>query len=284
MDASRDAVVILNIRGGIISANHSFTAICGFIPIELIGRSMNVLFSPKHHDRDFLENIWSTLKHIGYWEGELWHQHKGGEDFPISMGISEVRDQTGSVHNYVCIYTDITEQKRKEHDLNKLAHHDTLTGLPNRKLFNDRLMVALSSAQRDNSRMALIFMDLDGFKPINDRLGHQVGDVVLKTVAKRLENSVRDSDTPARLGGDEFAVILPGIDKNENLEAVAEKILHRIMEPMEIKGEILSVGTSMGISLFPEHAKDKESMIKYADEAMYAAKKSGKGRWQYYSS
>jgi len=207
---SQDGMIVTDAHKTILRVNHAFSQISGYAPHEVIGKTPRVLRSDRHPP-DFYDGIWATIQATGMWHGELWSQRKNGEVYPEQITITAVKDGTGQVTHHVAVLRDITERKRLEQEVNQLAFFDTLTQLPNRRLFGDRLGQALKRAQRTSSSVALMFVDLDKFKPINDTYGHEAGDFMLQTVAKRLMGCLRASDTAARVGGDEFLVLLPDI-------------------------------------------------------------------------
>lgn len=213
------------------------------------------------------------------WHGELWSRRKNGEVFPGQITITAVKDGNGQVTHYVAVLRDITERKRLEQAVNHLAFFDSLTQLPNRRLFNDRLGQTLKRAQRTSSSLALMFVDLDKFKPINDTYGHEAGDFMLHTVAKRLSGCLRASDTAARVGGDEFLGLLPDIPSGADALAVAEKIRSALAEPcISPKGIELCISASVGIAIYPEHARSEHELLRLGDRAMYEAKSAGGNR------
>lgn len=271
-----DAGVLVTDKGTrIIKVNPAFTAITGYTAEDAIGKTPRILSSGAH-TREFYSEMWNSINTTGNWQGEIFNRRKNGEFFTEWLSINEVRDSDGNVTNYVSLFSDISERKAAEAQMHNLAHYDPLTGLPNRILLADRLQQAIAAARREKSHMALMFIDLDKFKPINDTLGHYIGDLMLKEVAKRMLECLRESDTAARIGGDEFVVLLPLIEAEPDALAVAEKIRQALYLPFEIAGHDLNISSSIGIAVYPEHGLDEKSLLHNADIAMYYAKAAGR--------
>ncbi len=280
---SPSAIMICDPRNRIISVNRAFTEITGFPAEEALGEDPRLLASGRH-DADFYREMWVTLRDTGSWAGEIWDRRKNGEVYPKWMTINAVSESGSStVSHYIAIFSDITEHKEAEARIHHLAHHDPLTGLPNRFTLEARLEQSLADGRRHNTKVAVMFIDLDRFKNINDSLGHQVGDGLLIEIARRLQDAVRDSDTVARLGGDEFVIVLPGIIAGSDAATVAGKIISRAAEPMVIDGHELHTSASLGISVFPDDGDDVDSIMKNADTAMYHAKSAGKNNFQFFA-
>lgn len=277
---SKEGILVTDQENRIISANRSFTDITGYTLEEVLGKDPKVLASARQ-DADFYREMWASIKATGGWQGELWNRRKNGEVYPEHLTINSVKDAQGAVINLIGIFSDISERKMAEERIQHLAHYDTLTGLPNRALFSDRLQQALIYAQRNQSTVALLFLDLDRFKQINDTLGHGVGDQLLQMVSQRLLECVREQDTVSRQGGDEFIAVLPGTD-HEGADLVAEKILNAVIQPYVIEGHDLRVSCSIGIALYPSQAQDVDTLIKYADVAMYQAKEGGRNKYLHF--
>ncbi len=278
METASNGVLITDAQGAIISVNRGFSELTGYSAEEVEGQNPSMLSSGRHGP-DFYAGMWQTLEQTGRWEGEIWNRHKNGELFPEWLCISAVYRPDGSLNHYIGIFSLLSEQQGTEARLRKLASSDPLTGLLNRNLLYDRLGLAMASSRRDGTMMAVLFMDLDSFKPINDTLGHAAGDEILKTVADRLSTHVRESDSVARYGGDEFVVLLSGLKQSDEAERLAGKLIQVLQEPILVNGESCQVGVSIGISLYAEGPGGADELIAQADEAMYQAKKAGGGRY-----
>ena len=282
LEITQEALVITDPLGTILEVNEAFVTMAGFTRSEILGENPRVLKSGRH-DKKFYEEMWQALLTEGHWQGEIWDRRKNGEVYPKWMSISAVRNKDDEITNFVALSTDITASKEAEEKLEKLAHYDPLTGLANRLLFHYRLEHDLKMAGRREWELGLILLDLDGFKEVNDTLGHPAGDVLLIQVAGRLLESVRDSDTVARLGGDEFVVILTNIKQENDLAMLGQKILDALRAPYDLDGERVEISASLGITLFPNDGEDAALLLKNADTAMYHAKDDGKGRVQFYT-
>lgn len=276
-----DAVMVTSPDGVILSVNRAFTAITGYLPEEMVGKKPNLLKS-QHHDAAFYERMWNALLTEGWWDGEIWNRRKNGAVYPAMLSIRAVRGPGGAVLKYFSVLRDITDLKRNEREINYRAYHDPLTGLPNRLLFKDRLSRALLLARRVKATTALLYLDLDGFKGINDTLGHHAGDLLLQGVAMRLSGAVRDEDTVARLAGDEFTIILERVASRRNVEEIAERVREAVTGEFDYHGALISVTASIGAALCPEDTEELDPLIKRADGAMYAAKQRGKNAVVFY--
>jgi len=279
---SGEAIVISDAHNHILSVNDSFTRITGYSAEEAIGQNPNLLASGRHTE-EFYQKMWQTLQDEGHWKGEIWNKRKDGTIYPEWITITTLRDDAGKPSNYIAIFSDASSYKEKEARIHFLAHHDALTGLPNRTLLQDRLEQAVSKAQRDGDKIAILFIDLDRFKVINDTLGHHFGDLLLKEVAQRLNASVRDSDTVCRQGGDEFIIVLPEVKSMSDVAHVAQKILEKVSGEFLLEGERLKVTPSIGISVYPDDGERIDVLIKNADTAMYHAKESGRANFQFFT-
>lgn len=273
--ASPGGIVVTDAEKKILSVNQAFTRITGYEALEVVGRTPDVLSSGRQPTL-FYQNMWQVIGDTGHWEGELVNRHKDGHLMPVLLSINRVVNEAGEVINYVGMLMDITERRKAEERIRHLAHHDYLTDLPNRMLLMERATQALTSARRYNRRMAIIFIDLDRFKPINDLYGHDAGDVVLRTVAKRLVSMVRESDTVCRQGGDEFVILLPEFADFSGLAKIAEELWAVIQEPCEFENHLLTVSASIGVATYPENGDTVDAIIQSADSAMYQAKADGK--------
>ena len=279
---TNDAIIITNADGTIVAVNEAFSAITGYSPDEVIGKNPRLLKSERQDDA-FYRGLWSALEKTGSWKGEIWDRRKSGEVFPVWETITAVKDDSGRITDYISIFSDITTIKETEERLLKLAYHDVLTGLPNRLLFNDRITQALAHAKRHQLRIALLLLDLDRFKLINDTLGHSAGDQLLQIIGERLKRLVRDEDTVARLGGDEFAIVINQLDDTGDAALLARKVGEVVSRPARIAGQMLTVSTSIGIGIYPDDAEDHETLSKCADVAMYDAKERGKNTYAFYT-
>lgn len=282
-DSSHEAMVITDRNNRIVSVNDAFTAQTGYAPAEVMGQNPRMMRSERH-DSAFYQAMWTSILEHGFWHGDIWDRRKDGSDFPKFLAISAIRDATGEISNFAAIFYDVTERKAQEDKLEHLAHYDSLTGLPNRMLLQDRLEHAIALAERQQQKFALLFIDLDGFKHINDEVGHPVGDEVLKIVAQRLLSVIRGMDTAARLGGDEFVVILPDIRHGENAGRVAEKMLASLSQPYLVAGLSLPLSASIGVSIYPNDEIVAGELLRAADEAMYKAKHGGKRQVRFYGN
>lgn len=278
-----EAALITDRYNRIVAVNDAFTRVTGYTLEEVRGQNPRLLGSGQTPPETFRE-MWMALDAQGHWQGELWDRHKSGEVYPKWTVISAIRDKRGKVSHYVATFSDISERKAAEERIRFLAHHDALTGLANRYSFENRLDQALLSAAREKGRLAVLFIDLDRFKTINDTLGHPVGDRLLQEVARRLQACVRASDIVARLGGDEFVVVLSQIAAPADAAAVADKILQALTVPHEIAGHTLHVGASLGIGIHPDDGADVTQLMKNADTALYHAKDSGRSQFQFFTA
>jgi len=282
LENTSEAVVITDLNGNILDLNESLCVMSGYARDELVGKNSRIFHSGRH-DSDFYAHMWDSILHDGHWEGELWDRKKDGSLFPKWQTINTIFDENGEPVNYIGVSTDISVIKEAEEKLNHLAYFDPLTGLPNRMLFSDRLEHEIACSKRARSRFALLFIDLDRFKTVNDTMGHPMGDVLLVKVSERLRELVRESDTLSRIGGDEFTLILKDLAHEENAGVIADSIVQDISRSFEIGCEDIYIGASVGISLFPKDGTDSETLIRKADAAMYLAKDAGKGLYRYAS-
>lgn len=276
-----DGVLITDTHNRIVHVNDSFEEITGYLKHEVVGKDPKLLRSGKH-DKHFYEKMWENLKLEGGWQGEIFNRKKNGEIYIEWLSINAIRNNKGDVENYIGIFSDVTHQRKDAQQHAYMATHDPLTGLSNRLLFDDRLEHAINHAGRFGKCIAVIFCDLDNFKPINDTYGHSVGDEILKGVAEALKDLLRKEDTVCRFGGDEFVILLEELKSFEYLERILEKIRSISQMTFHIEGHALSVGMSIGASLYPNDGTTPETLLKHADSAMYKAKKSGKNMIAYY--
>lgn len=277
-----EAIAITDSDNNIVEVNDSFTRLTGYTVDEVRGRNPRVLASGQTPRETYLQ-MWESLGKYDYWQGEVWDQHKSGHVYPKLLTITVVRDHHNHVVNYVASFTDITRRVEAEQQAYYLAYHDSLTGLPNRANLRGRLDQTLASARRDSRQVAVLFLDLDRFKSINDSLGHAAGDALLMEVAHRLRCAVRESDTVARLGGDEFVVILAESDTT-GAALVAGKVLESLSQPFQVAGREFHTTSSIGISMFPEDGGDPDELMQHADSAMYFAKSQGRANYQFFAA
>ncbi|THF66286.1 EAL domain-containing protein [Pseudothauera nasutitermitis] len=281
--SASEGMAITDGQARIVAVNPAFTEITGYSVDEIVGRNPAVLGSGRQSD-SFYREMWSMLASEGQWQGEIWNRRRNGEVYPEWLSITAVRGQDGEPSHYIGIFSDITERKAAEARIHHLAHHDALTNLPNRILLQDRLEQAILQSRRNKRHAAILFIDLDRFKLINDTLGHEVGDGLLSQVARRCLDVVRDTDTVARQGGDEFVIVLPELDNVQDATMVARKLLETLGKPYRLGPHELTVTASIGIAVYPEDGRNPSVLLRNADAAMYGAKAEGRNAFQYYSS
>ncbi len=273
---TNEGIIVTSADNLIIDVNDSFTRITGYTREEVIGKNPKLL-SSQRQPPGFYAELWRNLQQTGHWVGEIWNRRKNGEEYPEWQTISVVNDEQGRLSHYVAVFSDITLIKKQEQQLQRIAHHDALTGLPNRLLFLDRLKQAEAQVRRTGSLLAVCYGDLDGFKPVNDRYGHEAGDVVLVMIGKRMQECVRSGDTVGRIGGDEFVILLMNLEGLEECEMVLTRLLDEVAQPIQLEGHSVSVSASLGVALFPQDDADPDLLLRHADQAMYQAKRRGKG-------
>jgi diguanylate cyclase (GGDEF)-like protein/hemerythrin-like metal-binding protein/PAS domain S-box-containing protein len=276
-----EGIMITDSSNRIVSVNKAFQLITGYGNAEVIGEDPKILSSDRH-GAPFYDEMWATLAEFGHWQGEIWNRRKNGAEYLVRMYISNVPGDSGPSH-YVAIFSDVTKDKEIEANLQHMAHHDFLTGLPNRALFDDRMSQYIARAERDGSGLAVAFLDLDRFKTINDGLGHDAGDQLLKEVAARLRRAVRSIDTVSRQGGDEFVILLSDLKDPHDIAQIASQIISEVAQPMTLAGQLIHVTTSVGISVFPEGAQSADELLAQADAALYHAKKTGRNTYQFFT-
>jgi diguanylate cyclase (GGDEF)-like protein/PAS domain S-box-containing protein len=281
-DNSGEAIFITDARQKIIAVNPACYKITGYTEEEFIGNNPSILSSGRQ-DAMFYRMMWKSIKDTGVWQGEIWNRRKSGEIFPEWLSIGTVKNSHDEIINYIAVFSDITKRKEDEAHIEHLAHYDSLTHLPNRALFADRLKHALVTGTRNQKKTALLFLDLDKFKQVNDTMGHVAGDMLLQSVADRLRSCRRESDTICRQGGDEFMILLPEVGGAEDAETVARTIVKAMEEPHQVGDKELVITFSIGISICPDDATDDEMMIKHADDAMYLAKESGRNNFKFFA-
>ncbi|MDD2720996.1 MAG: EAL domain-containing protein [Gallionella sp.] len=277
-----EAIMITDAKQRIVMINKAFVDITGYRPEEVLGENPKLLSSGRH-DSDYYRTFWESLNTKDMWRGEIWNKRKNGEIFPEWVTISVLRDEAMQITNYVAVYLDITERKQEEEHIKYLANYDVLTGLPNRYLLKDRIEQSLSAAQRKQGKAAVMFIDLDHFKNINDSLGHDVGDALLKQVAERLRICLRRTDTIARQGGDEFVAVLTELNSADEVIYVAEKMIETLQVKFLLNDYQLTITPSIGISIYPEDGTTTIDLLRNADLAMYQAKQNGRNNFQFYA-
>jgi len=277
LESSHEGIFITDAQNRFTMVNNAFCEITGYHAEELLGAEPRMLKSGRQ-DPAFYATLWATLQSTGVWQGEIWDRRKDGNVFPAWLSITKVGAQ------HVAIFTDITSRKEYEDRIEHIAHHDVLTDLPNRMLLADRIAVAIARAHREKRRVAVVFIDLDRFKLVNDTLGHEIGDLLLKEVATRISGALRASDTVSRVGGDEFIALLPDVTDAEDAARAAAKIIESVARPYELAGHEVIITTSAGIALYPENGADGAELSRLADVAMMEAKQSGRNRYRFYSA
>ncbi len=284
LENTSEAMIVTDTNLKILALNSAFTTITGYSEKEALGNTPRIMQSGQH-DKVFYRQIWKDIRRYGKWEGEIWNKRKNGEIYPENLSINEVRNRSGRITHYVGSFSDITEIKAKEQHLQTLAHVDNLTGLASRWYFEERFNQVLSQASLNQQKLAFLYIDLDNFKPVNDKHGHDVGDEVLKISAQRLSQSVRrHEDIVSRLGGDEFGVVLQDIKQANEVAHVAEKLIQNIAKRIAVTDVKITLSCSVGIAIYPDHGEDPDTLMKQADAAMYKAKQSGKNRFVFCQS
>ena len=276
-----EGITITDVSGYVIEANAAFCKITGYSREEIVGKNLRILQSGLQ-STSFYETMWQSILTTGCWQGEVWNRKKNGELYAEWLSISAIKNEDGQVANYLGVSSDITESKQHEKQLNRIAHYDALTGLPNRTLLDDRLKQAVARAVREQNMMAVCYLDLDGFKSINDSMGHDAGDRALIEIARRIKDTIRGGETVARLGGDEFVVLLLGLERGEECSMALDRLLSVIAEPISIGDKFFVLGASIGVSIYPMDDGDTDTLLRHADQAMYSAKQSGKNRFHVY--
>lgn len=279
---SGEAIIITDSDSRIIEVNPAFTLLTGYKPEEVKGRKPGMLSAGRTPPKDY-QAMWEAINRCGFWQGELWNRRRDGSSYPVLLTVSKVPGANGNTRHFIGTFNDITVQKKLEAEIRHLANHDHLTGLPNRAYVQIALEQAAVAAKRDNSSIALLFLDLDNFKVINDTFGHAIGDELLIQVGERLKECVRESDLVARLGGDEFLVLMLNHLTLEGVETVARKIIDHLSHPFALEGNHLICPPSIGISIYPKDTGDMQQLMKNADIAMYQVKKSGRGSFRFFT-
>ena len=280
-DTSSNGIMITDHRNIVLAVNPAFTAITGYTVEDIVGHNPRLLSSGRQ-DQAFYEKLWQAIKAEGMWQGEIWNRNKDGAVYVEWLTINAVKNVQGVTTHHVAIFSDITERKQQVERLEYLATHDPLTGLANRALFSELVNKALSEARRSKSSVAILFLDVDKFKQINDTLGHYIGDLLLQHVANSLLKMLRAGDIVARQGGDEFIMALPNLSSPQAAILLAEKILRTLEQPCSLNGKTIKITTSIGIALFPEDGAEIGRLMQSADIALYRAKKAGRNNFQLY--
>ena len=280
-DNTQEAIMITDANNNIIDVNTAFAHITGYSRKEVLGKNPKFL-SLEQQRKDFYIKMWRAIQKTKAWRGEIWNRRKSGEIYAGMLSISAICNEKGDVQRYVSVFSDISHIKKHEAELKRIAHFDVLTGIPNRALLADLMKQAIAKSSSEKNMMAVCYLDLDGFKPINDTLGHDAGDQVLIEVAMRIENTIKTSDTVARLGGDEFVILLLGLERSEDCLLILERLLAAIAQPISVKNKFQPISASIGVSIYPLDNEDPDTLLRHADQAMYVAKQSGKNRFHIY--
>lgn len=275
---AHEGIMITDPRGRIVEVNATFSELTGYAREEALGRTADLLKSG-HHDAAFYDQMWRSIRDDGFWRGEIWNRKKSGELIVEALTISTVRNREGEVSHFVGIFSDITLLKQHQQRLEHLAHFDALTQLPNRMLLGDRMQLAMAQSERNGKLLAVCYLDLDGFKPINDAYGHAVGDHLLIEVAQRLKSCLRGGDTVARLGGDEFVLLFGDLEGIHESERAIGRAIAALSQPFHVSDQTLTLSASIGVTLFPQDGADADTLLRHADQAMYAAKQGGRNRY-----
>ena len=278
---TQEAISITDAENNIVEVNPSFVRITGYGREELLGKNPKILSSGRH-DKAFYDAMWSELRQHKAWHGEIWNRRKSGEVYAEMLSINAICNNEDQVVRYVAVFSDITNIKKYEDELSRIAHFDALTKIPNRVLLADRMKQAIAQTSREKKMLAVCYLDLDGFKTVNDTIGHEAGDEVLVEVAKRIGDTIRGGDTVARLGGDEFVVLLLGLEKGEECVSTLDRLLKAIVQPIVIGAKTNTVSASIGVSIYPQDNENPDTLLRHADQAMYIAKQAGKSRFHIY--
>lgn len=273
-----EGIVIADPKGIILHANHAFAAMSGYRADEVVGKDTRLLRSGLH-DNAFYQRMWESITRTGHWRGEIWNRKKNGDHYPEILTISTVRDDDGEITHFIAMHNDISDLKATQKRLESLVNFDPLTGLPNRVMLAERMHAALEQCRRSNRTVGVCFLDLDGFKPINDRYGHEFGDALLVEVTRRLKQVVRSSDTVARLGGDEFVILLNNISGRDEVEGAMQRILSLLSNVYDIEATSIRISASIGATLYPQDSADPDALLRHADQSMYQAKQLGRNRY-----
>lgn len=284
---SHEAMMITDANNTIVKVNQAFTDVTGYKAEDVIGKNPKILSSDRQDDKDY-KLMWECINSAGKWTGEIWNKRKNGDLFPVQITITAVKDEAGNTVNYVGSFSDISDRKIAEEAIRELAFFDPLTKLPNRRLLHDRLQQAIESSARSGKHGALLYLDLDHFKKLNDSLGHEMGDLLLKYIAERLQESVRKGDSISRIGGDEFVIVLEnlsehGVDAAEQTEIVLATILQSMEKSCLLADHEYRVSISIGVTLFKDHQRNLDTLLRQADIAMYQAKRAGRNAYRFFN-
>jgi diguanylate cyclase (GGDEF)-like protein/PAS domain S-box-containing protein len=282
-DTTAEGIMVTDEENRIKTVNPAFTRITGYSQEEVLGRTPHILSSGRH-SKSFYEDLWESVLHKGYWSGEIWNRRKDSSVFPEWLSISAIKGESGVAKEFVAVFSDITKHKENEEQIRYQANYDALTGLPNRSLLSDRLNQAIASAHRENWMLAVLFVDLDHFKVVNDTFGHVVGDELLQLVSARVKACLRESDTVARFGGDEFIILLQDVTEMDSVAHVASNIIEQITRVFSLYGREIYIGASIGITVYPDDAVNADSLLRNADMAMYQAKERGRNTYQFFTA
>lgn len=280
-ESAAEAIIVTDADNNIVRVNPAFTAITGYTPAEVMGCNPRLLKSGRHGP-EFYREMWGELNRRGHWEGEIWNRYRNGDIRVEWLSIAKIEDGDG-LAKHLAVFHDITRRKEAEELLRFKAHHDALTELPNRELFKDRLQTAINQARRYHRNFALLLIDLDRFKEVNDSLGHTAGDQLLVEAAQRLGSCVRETDTVARLGGDEFAIILSEMTADDEAEQIAQRAVSLLNEPYHLDAGTTRISGCVGIALYPLHGRESDQLLRNADSALYAAKESGRNTYRVFA-
>ncbi|MEX8496520.1 MAG: diguanylate cyclase [Leptothrix ochracea] len=281
-ETSLEAIMVTDAEHRIIDINPAFTAITGYERHDVLHRNPRCLGSNRQ-DRSTFEKMWAALNSVGAWRGEVWNQRKNGETYPALISIARVLNDRHQVLRYVGVFSDISRLKEHQSELERIAHFDPLTGIPNRRLLSRHLDQAVQQSRRSGRSLAICYLDLDGFKTVNDHMGHEKGDQLLVAVTTHLQQVLRHGDTVARLGGDEFVLLLNEMEQQHDYHEVIQRALSAVTRPVQLGQTEVSISASIGVTIFPQDDSDPDTLLRHADQAMYRAKESGKNRYQLFS-
>jgi len=279
---TNEGIYIADVSRAIIDVNPAFAKLTGYNHSDILGQKTNFLRSEKHNDT-FYEKLWKELIEQGHWQGEIWMRKKNGKHFAARLSMSALTNDEGVTLHYVCLFSDITQSKQQQQKLEFMAHYDELTKLPNRTLLAERFTLAITHSEKTNTQLAVCFLDMDNFKPVNDNYGHDIGDQLLIEVAQRINTSIREEDTASRQGGDEFVLLLGDLESLADGDDILQKILNHLAQPYTIDGHIFTITVSIGVALFPVDDADLDTLLRHADYSMYQAKLAGKNRYHLYN-